>query len=103
MREAVKACYKSGVKIVATLHDALYAEIDRGDFDAVNKFREIMVSDFERVFKPWGVTAPITTEGFIWGEGASGFKGCLIGCEFEEVYIDAKGRSDFEKYRRFFE
>ena len=65
MREAVELSYKKNIAVIQTLHDALYAEFDHGDWEAVDIFVDCMLQAFKNVMGPYD----IRVDTHAWGPG----------------------------------
>ena len=65
MREAVELCYQKNIAVIQTLHDALYAEFDFGDWAAVDIFVECMIKGFKNIMGPHD----IRVDTHAWGPG----------------------------------
>jgi hypothetical protein len=103
MREAVRLAQDQGVDIVFTLHDALYAEIDSYDMNAIKTLMSAMQQAFQNVMSRYGVTSPIRLEGEVWSKDyatlpCSPPENVKMLCE----YTDEKGQADLDRYRKYF-
>jgi hypothetical protein len=65
MREAVELSYKENIAVIQTLHDALYAEFDHGDWQGVDRFVCCMLKAFKNVMGPYD----IRVDTHAWGPG----------------------------------
>lgn len=117
MREAVYECENRGIDVVFTLHDALYAEFDLGDWKAVEGFAEAMILGFGKaVGYGEGIArirppVMIRLDGAVWGYGLPDDKKEIVcaplGIEtrvpvkVSERYIDGRSKSDFEKFKKY--
>jgi DNA polymerase-1 len=121
MRKADMLCYEKGLKVVCTLHDALYIEHDWDDLSAVDTLRECMLEAFASEFPHDYETAKqIRLDPFTWGpdypapkiEIDSKGKNKRIyetrvtpgGMEIEvgDLYADERAITDYEKFSKYF-
>lgn len=103
MRRAVTLAEGKGVRILYTLHDAIYAEYRSFEFSAIQKLKEAMLQAFQEVMSTYGDTVPIRLEGETWSPDYS--ENILTGVENVVAlneYSDEKGKSDLSRYRKFF-
>lgn len=109
MRRSVMECTrKHGLKVIKTLHDALYIECDVNDWEAVDKFAESMREGFVSYYRgtPREKDAElIRMDIYAWGDGLEETE---VVTPFENkvstmpVYIDERAAEEFEQFRPFF-
>lgn len=110
MRKAVQLAQDKGLDIVLTLHDALYAECDLGDFKAVQTLAECMDEAFRFYFpdhvKP---LATVRLEADVWSpELEDGYKTLTYANKYElptvvkSIYIDPRAKVEYEKFSKYF-
>lgn len=103
MREAVRLCNLHDIKIIFTLHDALYAEIRYSDLAKMRLFNRLMIEAFDTVFAKLKLKSPIRTEGVAWSKHYADFKVKRVdNIDLIEEYIDDKCAKDLDRFRQFF-
>lgn len=103
MRRSVAMAQDSGLDILYTLHDALYAEFDSQDTEKIILLRDCMQKAFGEVMSKYGKTIPIRIEGEAWSKDYETQPLVDIAdVKFMPEYIDSKGKADYERYRSFF-
>jgi hypothetical protein len=103
MREAVYLCYKNGIKVVMTLHDAVFAEVDYFDLNKMRLFNKIMINAFHNVMKEYGEAPEIRTEGMAWSKSYANFPlKKFDNIELFSEYITPKCVKDLERFKRYF-
>lgn len=103
LRRAVTLAEESGVRVLYTLHDAIYAEYRSFYFNEIEKLKNAMQKAFLEVMSTYGDTVPIRLEGETWSPDYS--ENILTGVENVVAlneYSDEKGKHDLTKYRKFF-
>ena len=108
MRKAHKLSHDKGIKIVITLHDALYASMHREEEvakqmdDFLDSMREAFVFYFPENRE---VAKNIRLDPFIWGvkdtKEIVTLKGEKIPCD--DLYIDERAVKDYEFFKNHFE
>lgn len=103
MREAVRLCQVFGIRVVYTLHDAVYAEIESKDLQKIQVMQRCMLDAFRNVMKPYGRCPDIRLEGECWSQDFTTENGLLFDNIKQLIeYSDSKGASDLKRYRKFF-
>jgi hypothetical protein len=123
MRKAVKLCYDNGLRVILTLHDALYIEYDEGDFAALDTFHRCMKEAFVHFFPEDRETAAqIKLDGYTWSSSYPEVK--LVEDEKEKgkynvvcesittpggleidvghIYIDERSTSEYLQFSKYF-
>ncbi len=105
MREAVRLCQVFGLKVIYTLHDAIYAEIPAHDLKRIEVMKRCLTDAFQNVMRRYGVNSPdIRLEGDVWSPS---FKkedeGKILFDNITQMieYVDSKGEADLKRYRHF--
>jgi DNA polymerase-1 len=107
MRKAVELCHKRGLKVIFTLHDALYIEYDSHDFAAVDTLRECMDEAFKfyyRGFK-YESLANIRMDAFSWSpdykeETIKTPKGHKL--DLSNLYVDERSINEYNFFKKYF-
>lgn len=109
LRRAIAIAQENGLKIIFPLHDALYAETD---IDQLDKAILTLAGAMRKAFRHYFTDdiqprASIRLDGFCWGEGLKGRDTLSIPkydleVSFDDLYIDGKGRKDFDRYSKYF-
>lgn len=108
MRKAVALAQDSGLKIIFTLHDALYIEYDSGDLEKVDILEQCMRDAFNFYFKNTDMefkSDMIRMDGKTWSPDYNGFvnlktpKGMLL--ETQNVYVDKRSKSEYEQFKKY--
>jgi len=87
MRKADELCYERGVRVVCTLHDALYAEIDYGDWAKIDVLMDCMREAFANTFPHRLREAKkIRLDPFCWGPDLP----------MEKEVINSKGKKEYD-------
>lgn len=109
MRRSVMECTRRyGLKVIKTLHDALYIECDVNDWTAIDNFFAAMREGFVSYYRgtPQEETAKlIRMDGYAWGDDLletevktpEGHKISLM-----PLYIDERATEEFEQFKGFF-
>lgn len=106
MRKAVSLAQDSGLKVIMTLHDALYIEADLNDWAAGDYLARCMDEAFRFYFpkRSYG-DATVGLEGNVWGEGLEeGYRDCDILKEVktQPTYVDSRSLKEYEKFKKYF-
>jgi hypothetical protein len=104
MRKAVLLAQEMGLDVVLTLHDALYIETAAFDFASIEKMKMCMVSAFDQVIAAENKRSPpIKLEGVSWSPDYVDPDSLpkLPDITLMSEYVDDKGRSDLERYRKY--
>lgn len=114
MRKAVDIAESHDVKIVFTLHDALYAEGDVKDFAAVvGWLHDSMVEAFTFYFKDtehYAMSSAIKLDPFAWSPDFKKDSEIEIGMRersrlkipVSNLYIDERAGDEYEKFKKYF-
>lgn len=107
MRRAVEINEEDLIPINMTLHDALYAIVDYGDWDAVRRFNINMREAFIGYFPEQRENASmIRTDIYGWGPDFDSDQEIEIeGCGkvfFSNIYIDERAADEFDKFKGYF-
>lgn len=117
MRKAVDLAVSRGLKVIITLHDALYIEYDSYDFKAIDTLHECMREAFMFYFDDKESAGLIRLDGFSWspdypapqigqkgGRSYSSIK-TPAGLEIEigDKYIDERAISEYETFSKYFQ
>jgi DNA polymerase-1 len=105
MRRAVKFAQRMNIDVIQTLHDAIYIEYNSDNMQPVRDLIDIMGDSFDTVMSAHGKTVPIRLEGETWSPD---FTPEVIsslnlpeGVQCMREYVDAKGRADYERFRKY--
>lgn len=105
MRRAVKLCAQKGIKVILTLHDALYAEFKLNDWDSVRIFIDCMRQAFIDYFPENKVDASlIRVDTYAWGDGLEE-KTIDVGphkVDIMPIYIDERAVDEYETFKEYF-
>jgi hypothetical protein len=111
MRKAVDLCYEKGLNVIFTLHDAIYIEYDSQDFSAIDKLRDCMREAFIFYYKGTSMeeyAKLIRMDAEAWSPdyasrvGEILFKSRDFHCRLEEIHIDERAVSEFNRFNHFF-
>jgi len=108
MRLAVKYAYMRGIDIIYTLHDALYAEVDTLDLEAVDSLYQAMSDAFQMVWEDetqqeWAKA--IRQDIDIWGPDLQDMTYITPEereCKGQTIYIDERSQSDYNRFKKYF-
>lgn len=109
MRKAVDLAVMDGVKVIKTLHDAIYIEGDVGKESDILKLKKAMVDGFINYFPEdqKEVAGKIKLDPFMWGSDYKRDSEILIGKEkwqvpCSDIYIDERSFKDYEMFSKYF-
>ncbi len=116
MRKAVDLAISRGLKVIITLHDALYIEYDSHDFKAIDILHDCMKEAFIFYFDDKESASLIRLDGFSWSpdypapqigpKGGRSYLGVKTpnGLEIEigDKYIDERAISEYETFSKYF-
>jgi DNA polymerase family A len=107
MRKAVEFCYEAGLKVILTLHDAIYIEYDEDDLEAIDKLYDCMFRGFIHYFEDKKAASSIRLDGKAWGSGYSGKSELItpnkLKIECSEIFIDARAKNEYDQFSKYFE
>ncbi len=107
MRKAVALAQDAGLKIIFTLHDALYIEYDSGDLNAVDTLEQCMRDAFIHYFKGTTMETPanmIRLDGKTWSpDYPNGVMVTPKGMKLDSqtIYVDGRAKSEFEQFKKY--
>lgn len=103
MREAVYLCYQAGLKVIMTLHDALFIEIDYWDLASMRRFDDAMIQAFHNVMSTYGDAPAIRTEGIAWSRHYADFSVRQVDkISLLAEYRTTKCERDLERFKKYF-
>jgi hypothetical protein len=105
MRKAVALAQDAGIDIIFTLHDAIYAEVDLKDWEAVSKLAECMKFAFTYYFPKVKEANYIRMEGECWSEELEEGQVTVFGntpIKIEKVHIDERSLQEYKTYSKYF-
>lgn len=108
MRRAVMECTARKLEVIFTLHDALYIEVDVGDWASVDKFVDAMLEGFTSYFKgttQYENSKSIRVDTYAWGDGLEEKEiktpnGHTVSTM--PIYIDERAVDEYEHFKQFF-
>lgn len=107
LRKAVEFCDDAGLKVIITLHDAIYCEIDSDDFGAIDTLRECMHRAFIHYFDDKESASVIRMDPFAFSsdyEEDSEIvtpKGWKV--SVSNKYIDERATAEYGQFKKYFE
>lgn len=108
MRKAVDLAVEKGVRIIFTLHDAIYIEAKISELDHIEKLHAAMREGFAYFFegtKYFESAKKIRLDPKAWGPGfpeKGEIKVGKIKVPVSNLYIDPRAKEDFIKFSKFF-
>lgn len=106
LRKAVTLAIESGLKVVMTLHDAIYIEYDIGDFAAIDTLYRCMREAFIFYFDDKESAGLIKQDGFTWcreySEGTITTPGGLV-IGSAPIFVDERAKDEYEQFKKYFE
>jgi hypothetical protein len=108
MRKAVEFADEAGLKVIITLHDAIFIEIDSNDYGAIDTLRDCMLRGFIHYFEDKKSASLIKMEPHLWGPDYPEEDGHITTPKGWKVfrsqrYIDSRAIEEFEMFRKYFE
>lgn len=117
MRKAVDLAVSRGLKVIITLHDALYIEYDSWDFKAIDILHDCMKEAFIFYFDDKESASMIRLDGFSWSPdyplpeigpkgGRSYFEAetpAGLKIEIGDKYIDERAIGEYETFKKYFD
>lgn len=104
MRKAVEFAQEAGLKVIMTLHDAVYIEIDSGDWGAVGLLSQCMQDAFTHYFtdeKSKKFAKLIRLDANAWGPDLK--EGYECDTKTQKIYVDERGEKQYNKFKKYFE
>jgi hypothetical protein len=116
MRKAVDLAVSRGLKVIITLHDALYIEYDSFDFKAIDTLHDCMKEAFISFFDDKESASLIRLDGYSWssdypeikkdekgGRSFSEIKTPMgLDIEIGNQYLDERAIKEFEQFSKYF-
>jgi hypothetical protein len=108
MRKAVDLCAERGLKVIFTLHDALYIEFDFGDWKSMDILMECMTEAFHFYFKGKmkEYAKQIRIDPYMWGPGLKQDGEIITPANNHvhtyEIYIDDRAGDEYKKFSKYF-
>jgi DNA polymerase I-like protein with 3'-5' exonuclease and polymerase domains len=110
MRKAVQLAQFRGLKVIMTLHDAIYIECDLEDYNSVTYLAECMDEAF-RFYFPSNLKsrATVRLEADVWSPELQDQEITLKYLSYElptsvkSIYIDPRGKEEYKKFSKYFE
>lgn len=108
MRKAVDLAVEMGVKVIFTLHDAIYIEAKVGQTDHITKLNKAMRDAFAFYFegtKYESAAKKIKLDPKAWGPGfpeKSEIKVGDIVVPVSRIHIDSRARADYDRFSKYF-
>lgn len=108
MRKAVDLAVSRGLKVIFTLHDAVFCEIDSDDMASVDLLRQCMVEGFLYFFDDKESASLIRLDPHVWSpdypeEGDHVITPKGVKLNRTKKYIDDRSISDYLQFSKFFE
>jgi hypothetical protein len=107
MRKAVEFADEMGLKVIVTLHDALYIEYDSEDFSAIDKLQRAMQLGFMHYFENKELASKIKMDIYAWSpdyktDSEIKTPGGLT-VDVSDLYIDERSIDEYEKFKGYFD
>jgi hypothetical protein len=107
MRIAATNAIKNGLKVIMTLHDAVYIEYDSGDLEAMDTLYGCMREAFIYYFEDKKQASLIGLDGFTWSQDypADSKLKTPSGVELDasDLYVDDRGVEEYKQFSKYFE
>lgn len=110
MRRSLGYAQDVGLDIIFPLHDALYAEVDLGDWDAIDTLAKCMDAGFRYQFREFPEAirsrANCLLDIVAWSRELADEKAITPeGREFtsKSIYIDDRAKEEYEKFSKYFD
>jgi hypothetical protein len=110
MRKAVALAQDRGLRVIFTLHDAIYIEYGVGELHKVDVLEQCMREAFIHYFKNTDMEIHanmIRLDGKTWSPNYIGDvkaktpKGLIL--DTQSVYVDKRAKKEFEQFKKYFE
>ena len=100
--------YERGIKVICTLHDALYIEHDAGDYAAIDTLADCMRDAFVFFFQSQAkIASQIRLDPFTWGDEFTEDSEIVtpkgIKVPVAPIYIDERAVDEYHKFSKYFE
>lgn len=104
LRKAIQLCQDRGLHVIFPLHDALYIELEKNDFDKIDLFFSCMKEAFTYYFEDKVSASLIRLEADAWGESLQDNN--IITKEnnlvtTKKIYIDGRGKLGYERFSKY--
>lgn len=108
MRKAVEFADEAGLKVILTLHDAIFIEIDSDDYGAIDTLRDCMLRGFIHYFDDKKSASTIKMDPHVWSPDYPEEDGEIVTPKGWKVfrsqrYIDDRSVSEYESFKKYFE
>lgn len=107
LRRAATSALRRGLRVIKTLHDAIYIEYDSGDFAAMDILYECMKEAFIYYFADKKSASLIRLDGFSWSPDYQKDSKAVtpggITIDISDKYIDERAIAEYEKFSKYFE
>jgi len=104
MRHAVGFAMKENLKVIMTVHDAIYIECDLNDWDSVLKFSKCMHKGFNYDLQDYKFYSPVRLDICAWSPGLKEetifHNNLKIDCQ--QYYVDPRATADLQRYSKYF-
>lgn len=101
MRKAVEYAQNAGLKVIFTLHDALYIEYDGFDFEAVSLLISCMVKAFDFYFPKSGIRVEAESWATEYIHNSQTTLSCGNKCALQKRHIDPRSIGDYIKFSEY--
>lgn len=108
LRRAVDMAEAKGVKVLFTLHDAIYMEGRVGQEQEILKLRDAMIDGFVYYFKDKlkHYAHQIKLDPFVWGPDYKADSEITVGKDWlvpcSNLYVDERSKDDYDKFSKYF-
>lgn len=106
MRRAVRNAYEKGLKVIFTLHDALYIEYDENDFSAIDKLREAMFDAFIYYFEDKEAASAIRMDADAWSDSYATDSETItpngMKVATSDKYVDERAGKEYQRFKKYF-
>ena len=107
LRRAATSAIRQGLKVIMTLHDAIYIEYDSGDYAAMDILHECMREAFIHYFTDKKSASLIRLDGFSWSPDYQKDSQAVtpggIKIDISDLYVDERGVQEYKQFSKYFE
>ena len=106
MRDAVRLAQDKGLKVIKTLHDAIYIEHDVGDTNSIELLGSCMDTAFRKYFdKDLRAKASVGLDGNTWGldypEEETSLLVGKIKLKQQRLYVDGRSKKEYNTFKKY--